>query len=116
MSPGFVSGFGHLSNERLIAMQIRVSTLITVVLVIAALALAAIGFMSATDSGTPPAWVVTFMLISAALFGVLAVQGLRRREMWQRFLGVAAVVAAIYMAIMAILSFQMLNAMLPPPY
>ncbi len=96
--------------------NLRVSTIISITLLIAALALAVLGFISASDSAVSPALVTTYMMIAAALFGVLAVIALSRKERWQRFLGVAAATAALYMLVMAIVFFQMLSTIVMPEF
>ncbi|HEC23776.1 MAG TPA: hypothetical protein ENI95_12760 [Chloroflexi bacterium] len=94
----------------------RVSTLVTIVLVVVGLVFAALGFASAPNSEISPAVVSTYMLTSAAFFAILAVQGLSRQKVWQRFLGVAAIAAALYMIVMAILFFQALRAIQMPEF
>ena len=49
-------------------------------------------------------------------YGALAVQGLRRKRVWQRFLGVAAVAAALYMIAMAFLYFTALRTIIMPEF
>jgi O-antigen/teichoic acid export membrane protein len=94
----------------------RVSTIISIGLLILALVFAVLGFLNAPNSEISPAAIATFMFTSAALFGILAVRGLRRQETWQRFLGVAAATAALYMVAMAILFFQVLNSVVMPSF
>jgi drug/metabolite transporter (DMT)-like permease len=87
----------------------RVMTIVIVTLAVTALLFAVLGFAQAPNSQVSPATVSTFMLISAGLFGVLGVLALRRPKTWLRFLGVAAITGAIYMAVMAFLYFQALR-------
>ncbi len=91
--------------------KIRIATIISTVLLIAALLFAVLGFSNARNSEVPVSTVTIYMMVSAALFAILAVRGLARKEMWQRFMGVAAIVAAVYMVGMAILFFSVLSKM-----
>ncbi|MEJ2151135.1 MAG: hypothetical protein P8Z40_16920 [Chloroflexota bacterium] len=94
----------------------RISTLITVVLLVLGLVFALLGFINAPNSQVSPAAVSSYMLISAAFFAVLAVQGRRRKLTWQRFLGIAAVAATLYMIGMAILYFTALRTIVMPEF
>jgi hypothetical protein len=94
----------------------RISTLVTVILLVLGLVFALLGFINAPNSLVSPAAVSSYMLLSAAFFGVLAVQGLRRKQNWQRFLGVAAVAATLYMVGMAILYFTALRTIVMPEF
>ncbi len=94
----------------------RISTLITVVLLVLGLVFALLGFINAPNSQVSAAAVSSYMLISAAFFAVLAVQGLRRKLTWQRFLGIAAVAATLYMIGMAILYFTALRTIVMPEF
>jgi len=96
--------------------QLRVSTVVIATLLITALIFAVVGFTSASNSMVAPAMVTTYMLISAALFGITAVFGLRQSKRWQRFLGVAGVAAALYMLVMGILFFQVLATLEIPEF
>ena len=75
----------------------RISTLITLFLLVAALFLAVRGFANTLNSEVTPTRVAFQMLLSSALFAGLAVHGLTRKERWQRFTGVAAAAAAVFM-------------------
>jgi drug/metabolite transporter (DMT)-like permease len=97
-------------------MRMRISTLVTVVLLVLGLVFAFLGFATAPNSQVSPAAVSSYMLIAAAFFAVLAVQGLRRKRVWQRFLGVAAVTATLYMIAMAILYFSALRTIVMPEF
>jgi drug/metabolite transporter (DMT)-like permease len=94
----------------------RISTLVTVILLVLGLVFALLGFINAPNSQVSPAAVSSYMLIAAAFFAALAVQGLRRKRTWQRFLGVAAVAAALYMIGMAILYFTALRTIVMPEF
>lgn len=83
--------------------------IVTVVLLLIALGFAVLGFMQAPNSEVTPATIATYMLISAAAFAGLAVLGLTQDTTWQRFLGVAAVLATLYMAAMAAVFFNTLS-------
>jgi Mg2+/citrate symporter len=87
--------------------QIRVSTVVT-------LGFAVVGFLNAPNSRVSPTMITIFMMISSAMFAILAVRGLSRKEMWQRFLGVVAVTAAVYMVVFAILFFSVLSKIIMP--
>jgi hypothetical protein len=89
--------------------KIRIATIISTVLLAAALLFAILGFSNSLNSEVPVPTVTIYMMVSAALFAILAVRGLARKEMWQRFMGVAAIVAAVYMVGMAILFFSVLS-------
>lgn len=89
--------------------NIPVATISTVILIVAAFVFAALGFSQASNSEIAPEAVSAVMLVSAALFGLLAVRGLKRKEMWQRLLGVGAVMATIYMVVFAILFYVVLS-------
>jgi drug/metabolite transporter (DMT)-like permease len=97
-------------------MQIRISTLVTVVLLVIGLLFAFLGFANAPNSQVSPAAVSSNMLIAAAFFAALAVQGLRRKRVWQRFLGVAAIAAMLYMIAMAVLYFTALRTIVMPEF
>lgn len=86
-----------------------VATVITVALLVVALAFALLGFLQAPNSAVAPGTVSAYMLVSAGAFAVLAVFALRRQRMWQRFLGVAAAAAGVYILVMAILFYRALN-------
>jgi Mg2+/citrate symporter len=94
--------------------QIRVSTVVTLILLITALGFAVVGFLNAPNSRVSPTMITIFMMISSAMFAILAVRGLSRKEMWQRFLGVVAVTAAVYMVVFAILFFSVLSKIIMP--
>ncbi len=96
--------------------NMRVSTLIIIVLLICAVVFGGLGFAQAPNSMVSPAAVSTYMLISAGIFAILAVMSLRRKEMWQRFLGVVAIMAALYMVGMALLFFRGLSMIQAPEY
>lgn len=87
----------------------RTMTIVIVTLGVTALLFAVLGFVQAPNSEVSPASVSAFMLVSSGLFGVLGVLALRRPKTWLRFLGVAAITGAIYMAVMAFLYFQALQ-------
>jgi drug/metabolite transporter (DMT)-like permease len=94
----------------------RISTLVTVILLVLGLVFAFLGFTNAPNSQVSPAAVSSYMLIAAAFFGVLAVQGLGRKRIWQRFLGVAAIAAMLYMIVMAVLYFTALRTIIVPEF
>lgn len=94
----------------------RISTLVTVILLVLGLVFALLGFMNAPNSQVSPAAVSSYMLIAAAFFAALAVQGLRRKRTWQRFMGVAAVAATLYMISMALLYFTALRTIVMPEF
>jgi hypothetical protein len=94
----------------------RISTLVTIILLVLGLVFAFLGFANAPNSQVSPAAVSSYMLIAAAFFAVLAVQGLSRKRVWQRFAGVAAVAATLYMIGMAILYFTALRTVIMPGF
>jgi drug/metabolite transporter (DMT)-like permease len=87
----------------------RTVTIVIVTLGVTGLLFAVLGFVQAPNSEVSPASVSAFMLVSSGLFGVLGVLALRRPKTWLRFLGVAAITGAVYMAVMAFLFFQALQ-------
>ncbi len=87
----------------------RRSTVVSLVLLVAAFAFAVIAFGNAANSSVPVKMIAFYMVVSSALFGVLAFIGLRSRSMLPRFLGVAAVVGAIYMLGFAIFALVVLR-------
>lgn len=91
----------------------RAASVGIITLAIAALLFALLGFTQAPNSQVAPATVSAFMLVSAGMFGVLGVLALRRPKTWLRFLGVAAITGAVYMAVMAFLYFQALRLIQP---
>ena len=97
-------------------MNIKVSTVLNIGLLILALVFAALGFAKAGDSRITPVVITVYMAISAVMFAVLAVRGLRRKETWQRLLGVGAVVATLYMLAMAIVFYIYLNSVQMPTF
>lgn len=97
-------------------MNMKVSTVLNIGLLILALVFATLGFAKAGDSYVAPLVIAVYMGISAVIFGVLAVRGMRRKEMWQRLLGVGAVVAALYMLAFAIWFYISLGSMQTPTF
>ena len=83
-------------------MNIKISTVVSIGVLILAVVFAGLGFVKAGDSRIAPMVIAVYMVVSAVFFAVLAVQGLRRKELWQRLLGVAAVVAVCYMLVMSV--------------
>jgi len=92
----------------------RISTLITLVWVIAALYLAVRGFFDTLNSEVTPTGVALEMFLASALFAGLAVYGLSRRERWQRFIGVSAVAAAVLMFGFAFFIYYYLRQIVTP--
>lgn len=86
-----------------------VSLIVTIALVVVALGFAVLGFLEAPNSQIAPMVIAAFMLVSAAAFVGLAALGLTRDTPWQRFLGVAAVLGALYMMAMAAVFFNALS-------
>lgn len=97
-------------------MNIKVSSILNVGLLILALVFAALGFAKAGDSRIAPLVIVSYMGVSAVIFGVLAVRGVRRKEMWQRLLGVGAILATIYMLTFAIWFYISLSSVQMPTF
>ena len=91
----------------------RISTLVTLALLSAALVLSVRGF-SNTLSSVPPTRVALQMFLASALFAGLAVHGLSRPERWQRFTGVSAATAAVLMFGAAIAVFYFLRQIVTP--
>ncbi|MBN1311193.1 MAG: hypothetical protein JXB30_07220 [Anaerolineae bacterium] len=95
-------------------MKIKVSTILSIGILILALAFATLGFAKAGDSLVAPLVIAIYMVVSAVLFVVLGVRGVRRQELWQRLLGVGAIAAAVYMLIMSIAFYIMLTRIQMP--
>ncbi len=83
-------------------MNIKISTVLNIGLLILAFVFATLGFIKAGDSRIAPLAIVAYMGVSAVMFAVLAVRGVRQKEIWQRLLGVAAITATLFMLFMAI--------------
>lgn len=96
--------------------KIRISTVITLGLLVLAFTFALMGFINARNLYIAPSAITIYMMISSGLFAILAVRALGRREMWQRFLGVAAIVASIYMIVFAIIFFTVLRHLVAPEF
>lgn len=97
-------------------MNIKISTVLTIGILILAFVFAILGFTKASNSSIAPLAISSFMGISAALFAVLAVRGVRRKEMWQRLLGVSAILATIYMLAFAIWFYISLSSVQMPTF
>jgi apolipoprotein N-acyltransferase len=97
-------------------MNIKISSILNIGLLILAFVFAAMGFAQAGDSHIAPLVITTYMVVAAILFGVLAVRGVRQKVMWQRLLGVAAVVATLYMLVMAIGFYVYLSQVQMPTF
>jgi hypothetical protein len=98
-------------------MKIRISTLkniLAIGLLILAFVFAVLGFSQAGDSQITPVVIAGYMIVSAALFAVLGVHGVRQKELWQRLLGVMAITATVYMVAMAIAFYVWLSRMQMP--
>jgi hypothetical protein len=67
------------------------------------------GFVSAPNSRIPPVLITVYLAASAAVFGLLAVRGLRRKRRWQRFMGAAAALLALLMLGFAIYAYWVLG-------
>jgi hypothetical protein len=87
----------------------RRSAVVSLILLAAAFGFAVIAFGNAANSSVPVKLVAFYMVVSSALFGVLAFIGLRSRDRLSRFLGVAAVVGTIYMLGFAIFALLVLH-------
>jgi hypothetical protein len=92
----------------------RRSVVISLVLLAIAFTFAVIAFSNAANSTVPVLLVAVYMVISSLVFGVLAYRGLRSRDRLSRFLGVIAVVGAIYMLGFAVFSLVVLPITVMP--
>lgn len=75
----------------------RRSTAISLVLLVVAFVFAVIAFSNASNSSISVKLVAFYMIVSSALFGMLAFRGLRSRDRFSRLLGVIGVVGTLYM-------------------
>jgi hypothetical protein len=89
-------------DERRFFVNIKVSTVLSIGLLILAFVFATLGLVKAGDLRIAPLAITAYMVVSAVMFAVLAVRGIRRKEMWQRLLGVGAIMATLFMLFMAI--------------
>ena len=97
-------------------MNIKISAVVNIGILILALIFAALGFTQAGDSQIAPLAIAAYMVVSMVAFAVLGVRGVRRKELWQRLLGVGAITAAIYMLVMAIAFYVMLTRIQMPEF
>lgn len=95
-------------------MKIKISTIVTIGLLILAFVFAALGLAKAGDSRIAPVVITAYLAVSALMFAVLAIRGIRRTETWQRFLGVAAIMATLFMLFMAIGLYVALSSVQMP--
>ncbi|MBN1429064.1 MAG: hypothetical protein JXB07_11815 [Anaerolineae bacterium] len=97
-------------------MNIKVSTILSIGMLILALVFATLGFYKAGDSLIAPLGIASYMGISAIFFAILGIRGVRRKELWQRLLGVGAITAAVYMLVMAVACYIMLDRIQMPEF
>ncbi len=96
--------------------NLRISTLVTIVLLIVGFILAILAFAQASNSEISPLFILIVMLVSALFFAAAAVVALRRKSIVQRVVGLAAVVAAVYMIAFGIFSYSMLRIEVPEEF
>ncbi|MGF1506605.1 MAG: hypothetical protein GYB64_04475 [Chloroflexi bacterium] len=96
--------------------NLRVSTLGTVILLVLAIIFGALGFIQAQNSAVAPLAVSGYMGVSAVCCGGIAFFMLRRETPLERFAGVAAVVAALYMVVMALIFYSLLSQVTMPTF
>ncbi len=97
--------------------EIKLSTMLMILLPVAALVVTTMACNASTESEVSPAAVTAMMLGAAALFAITAVIGLRGTTRASRFFGVAAAAAAIFLLVVGLLFFQVISTLLtePPP-
>ncbi len=91
--------------------SIRVTTIMLITSLVIAFIFAVAGFSSATNSQVSAFGVLLNFVLSSVFFGVTAIIGLYQSGRWERFAGVAAVVAALYMIIMGVVFMRMFNTL-----
>ena len=85
------------------------TTIVDLVLLAVSLTFAVLGFVNASNSYIPPTLIALSLAVSALVFGVLALRGLRRPTRWQRFAGLAATLVALLMLGFAIYAYRLLG-------
>lgn len=96
--------------------NLRLSTTVTIIALIVGLILGFLGFIQAGNSNVAPVLILIVMLAAAVFFAVAAVIALRKRSVIQRVVGLAAVVAAIYMLGFGIFSYSVLRIEVPEEF
>lgn len=90
---------------------VRVTTILLITSLVIAFIFAVVGFSSAANSQVSSFGVLLYFVLSSVFFGITAIIGLYQSGRWERFAGVAAVVAALYMIIMAVVFMRMFNTL-----
>lgn len=96
--------------------NMRVSTLITIVLLLVAFGFAFLGFAQAGNLNVSVGFVTFYMMISAAMFAANAVLSFQRPELAHRLVAMFSVTAAIVMVILSIVFFNILRPITVPEF
>lgn len=97
-------------------LRIRITTIITVVLIIIAVVFAWLGFSKAGDIRVTPALVSLYLFLSGLALAAQFAIGIRQPERWQRVLSIISVLTAVFVLVMAVVFFQALNSIqIPSP-
>lgn len=89
--------------------NLHISTRVTIILLVFGLILAFVGFFQAANINVAAVVIMIVMLVSGLFFAAAAVISLRRKSVTQRIVGLAAVVAALYMIGFGIFSYTVLR-------
>lgn len=95
-------------------LRIRITTIISIVLIIIAVVFAWLGFGKAGDLRVAAALVSLYLFLSGLALAAQFVIGIRQPERWQRILAIIAVLAAVFMLVMAVVMYQGLNQIQVP--
>ena len=97
-------------------LRFSLSAALTIVFLALAIGFAALGFSKAGDVRVAPALVTTFLFVSGIFFAAQFVNGIRSKKRWMRVTAAISVVLGVFVVVMAIMFFQVLDQLQVPDF